>query len=530
MIRSLIVGALLVSFVVPSFATADVPHALRFANADDIATLDPVLSAETTVGLLSQLTMAYLVRYDARNRPIPELATAIPSRRNGGISRDGKTITWHLRHDARWSDGVPFDAADVAFTVAAVANPANNVVSRDGFDDIERVETPDRYTSVFRLKKPYAAFLPRFFGSPPGNPCILPRHILASATTINDAAYNALPVGIGPFRYVAWRRGDAVEMAANPAYFRGRPKLDRITYEIVPNETTALTRLQAGDVDLLVNLKAIDVPRARLVPNATLVSEPSYRFVALAFNASRPVLADANVRRALEMAVDRPTLVEKADHGLGVVAQSFVPPQYAGYRPIPLVPYDPSGARELLDRSGWKPGPDGIRRKGGNSLRVELDTVTGAYPLDVELLRTWWSQIGVALDTRTFDPKIFYQPGTGIVFGGGFDATIYSIQNFPFVYPSLIFACNRIPPNGLNLTRFCDPALDALMSDYESTYDARRSERELETVAARVSASTPLVVLEYAPTVIVETQRVVGFHPNAVTFFDDMLDVDVRVP
>lgn len=92
MIRRL-VAATMAALLGPSIAFAAGPHTLRFTNADDVTTLDPVLSAETTVGLLSQLTMAYLVRYDARNQPIPELVTVVPSQRNGGISADGRTIT-----------------------------------------------------------------------------------------------------------------------------------------------------------------------------------------------------------------------------------------------------------------------------------------------------------------------------------------------------------------------------------------------------------------------------------------------------
>ncbi len=528
MMFRIVAMAIVVFFACSCDCGASTPHELRFANSDDITTLDPVLSAETTVGLLSQLTMAYLVRYDRSNRPIPELATEIPTKRNGGISADGKTITWHLRRDAVWSDGAPFDAYDVAFTVATIRNPANNVVSRDGFDSIDRVQTPDRYTSVFRLKKPYAAFLPRFFGSPPGNPCILPRHALDSQPTINTAPYNALPIGIGPFRYVSWRRGEAIRMEANPTYFRGMPKLRRIDFEIVADAGTALTRLAAGDVDLLMNVKPVDVARARTIPDATVVRRPSYRFVTLAFNTSTSILRDTIVRRALQLAVDRDELVRKVDGGLGTAQQSFVPSGYVSYRKIALPRFDIARAEAMLARDGWTLGPDGIRRKNGAPLEIDLDTVAGAYPQYVELIRAWWTELGVSLQTKTFDPKFFYQPQTGVVFGGRFDATIYSIQNFPFVYPSLIFACDRIPPNGLNLTRYCDAGLDALMRDYESTYDTERQQSDLASIAQKVSDDVPLIVLTYADNVFVFRSGVERFAPNGITFFDDMMDIDVR--
>src|SRR5947209_20404822 len=98
--------------------------------------------------------MAWLVRYDRTNRPVPERATAVPSRANGGVSADGKTITYHLRRDAKWSDGAPFTAEDVKFSVGVVLNPANNEGTHLGFDQIQRVDTPDPYTVVFHLIRP----------------------------------------------------------------------------------------------------------------------------------------------------------------------------------------------------------------------------------------------------------------------------------------------------------------------------------------------------------------------------------------
>lgn len=510
-------------------ARADIPdHELRFANADDITTLDPALSAETTVGLLSQLTMAYLVRYDRHNRPRPELATTVPSLANGGISADGKTIVWHLRSDAKWSDGIPFGSKDVAFSVAAMQNTANDVVSHDGFDLIERVDTPDPNTAVFHLRRPYAAFLPRYFGSPAGNPALLPQHLLGALPDINKAEYNALPVGIGPFRYVSWHRGDSIEMEANPHYFRGLPKLHKIVYKIIPDENAALTQLQTGEVQLLVNVNPNVFPRAQTIESASVVRRPSYRFVHLDFNMSNPILQDRAVREALRLATDRESLVQKSNHGIGVLAESFVPPRYADYEPLPFVSFDPARANALLERAGWKRGPDGIRAKDGRRLRLEFDTVTGAYPQYVELLRGWWGDVGVELNTRTYDPKAFYAQPSGILFGGKFDATIFSIANFPFVYPSLIYACDRIPPNGLNALRYCNKKLDALMTEYESSYDPGLARRDLNAISRIVADDVPTIVLNYAESIFVFDKHVRDFEPNVVTFFDDMMKVDVR--
>ncbi|GAC1521759.1 MAG: hypothetical protein NVS2B8_02130 [Vulcanimicrobiaceae bacterium] len=180
------------------------PHVLRYATAEDITGLNQDLAQQAVVNYLSQLTAAWLFRFDKNNRPLPELATVVPTKANGGVSADGKTITYHLRRNVKWADGAPFSAQDVKFSFDVVNNKANNVTSRDGFDLITKIDTPDAATVVVRLREPYSLFIPTFFTTAGANPCVLPKHLLGSLPNINQAPYNNLPVGIGPFEYVAW--------------------------------------------------------------------------------------------------------------------------------------------------------------------------------------------------------------------------------------------------------------------------------------------------------------------------------------
>ncbi|HZT13049.1 MAG TPA: ABC transporter substrate-binding protein [Candidatus Baltobacteraceae bacterium] len=128
------------------------PHVLTISDAGDPNTLNPHLGQSAPVANLSEMTMAWLVRWDERNRPYPELATEIPTRENGGVSANGLTITYHLRKGVRWSDGAPFTADDVVFSANVVNNPANNEAAR--FDQVLRVDEPDKYTVVFSSQKP----------------------------------------------------------------------------------------------------------------------------------------------------------------------------------------------------------------------------------------------------------------------------------------------------------------------------------------------------------------------------------------
>ena len=279
------------------------PHVLTIADGGDVATLNPHLAQSAPVANLSEMTMAWLVKWDERNRPYPELATEVPTKANGGVSRDGRTIIYHVRRGVTWSDGAPFDADDVVFSTAVVNNPANDEAAR--MDEIEKVDEPDKFTVVYHLKKPYSLASAAFFSSCCANPCLLPKHVLAKYPNINHVPYNDLPIGIGPFVFERWDRRRRVVLTASPRYWRGRPKLDKIVYEIVPDRDTLLAQLRTHDVDLWYQFGGAYLARIQQLPGYRVLRQPSYAYDHIDFNLSHRTLADANVRRALRLAVDR---------------------------------------------------------------------------------------------------------------------------------------------------------------------------------------------------------------------------------
>ena len=148
--------------------------------------------------MIGSLTGSYLTRYGARGAIVPDVAAIVPTFGNGGISRDGRSITFHLRRDVRWQDGAPLTARDLVFTYDAIANPSNSVPSRDGYDHVAGVHASDLYTVVVRLRQPYAPIIPNFFGGD-SSYTILPAHLLAGYASLDRAAYNAAPIASGPY-------------------------------------------------------------------------------------------------------------------------------------------------------------------------------------------------------------------------------------------------------------------------------------------------------------------------------------------
>ncbi len=507
------------------------PHMLRYATAEDIEGLNPHLTSQLTVAYMSSLTMAWLLKSGAHNEPVPELATAVPSKANGGISADGRTITYHLRRGVKWSDGAPFDADDVVFSIKTVQNTANNEVGRDGWDLIDRIGEPDKYTVVLHLKKPYSTYAYTFFSSMGANPCVLPKHILGSLPTINDAPYNALPVGIGPFRYVAWHRGDSVEMEANPNYFRGLPKLTRVIFKIVPDRNTVLTQMQSHELDLWMPVSANYYDRVKSIPGDEVLRQPSFTYDHLDFNLSHPVLADPAVRQALRYALDRETIRLKVRHGLGALSDNIFGPNHPDYHPIPLAPFDLAKAKAILDRAGWKPGPDGVRVKNGLRLNLAVAVPSGTPDTDaiVELIRTTWSQAGASLDVRHYPSNLYFALAAdhGILYSGLFDVALYAWSLDSSGDVSNIFGCDSFPPAAQNITRFCDPVAQRAMDAFKLEYEPAKRKPYDVTVTDRIAEQVPEIVMDIRDAIFAYNSDLKNFHPNAVDPFDNMMEVDI---
>lgn len=508
------------------------PHVLRYADAEDVAGLNPHLIQQTALGFMASMTMAWLLKAGPDNRPVPELATEVPSKANGGISADGKMITWHLRKDAKWSDGVPFDADDVVFSTNVVNNPKNNEVSRDGWDLITKIDEPDKYTVIYHLKKPYASFWPTFFGSAGANPCILPKHILGKLPTINNAPYNNLPVGIGPFKYESWKRADSVTMVADPLYFRGRPKLDKVIYKIIPDRNTLITAMQTGEVDLWPLAAPAYIERLKALKGFTTFKQIGFYFNHLDFNLTHPAVKELAVREALRYAIDRQTLRDKVGHGVGILQESPISPANPAHdAAIKRIPFNIVKANKLLDDAGWVRGADGIRAKNGTRLSLDFASSTGSPDTDtqIELIRGWWKQIGVKLNRKNYPVQLLFAPLSqgGIVYSGKFDVIVFAWGGDPIGDLSNLYECSQIPPNGQNDPRYCNPRVDQALEKFKGLYDEKERQPYSNFVQEQLVKDVPTIVMSVREDLFTQNIDLKNYHPNALTEFDDMQNVDI---
>jgi peptide/nickel transport system substrate-binding protein len=508
------------------------PHELRFTSSEDLVGLNPMINSQATLSLLSSLTMAYLIKTDPTSlATVPELATEVPSLANHGISRDGKTITWHIRHGVKWSDGAPFDADDVVFSTKLILDPRTNVVTHEGWDRIKSVEEPNKYTVVYHLTSPYASFAYTYFSTGGANPAIVPKHLLAGKD-INRDPYNSLPVGAGPFKYGAWKRGDSVVLVPNPNYFRGQPKLRRVVYEIVQDRNTVLEQMRTHELDLWIPTAAHYVNDLKKVDGLTIVMIPGFFYDHLDFNTQHPVGKDPAVRRALRMALDRKTINEKIRFGLFELGESFVPPAAKLFHlDIPMTRFDIAGANRVLDGAGWVRASDGVRAKNGVRLSFDFATATGTPDADseIELIRNSWKQIGVDLQVKHYPASLLFATASegGIVYGGKFDLVVFAWGGDPHQDPSNIYGCDRFPPNGQNDARFCDPSVEAAIRRGSVEYDDAKRVAGLHFIQQRLYDDASVIILDTRREIYTYNDDLKGWHPNPIAPFDNMLNVDI---
>jgi peptide/nickel transport system substrate-binding protein len=485
------------------------------AQQREPASLNPALENGVSSTEWGELLFQYLVKYDDRGRLIGDAAAAVPSLQNGGISRDGLTITYHLRHGLRFADGAPLTARDCAYSVDAINDPANSPQSRFGYDVVRAAEARGDDTLVLHLTRPFAPLLTIVL-APQGFP-ILPAHIVSRFHDFNQIAFDSAPIGSGPYVVVKWVHGDRVELRANPYYYRGRPAIARLDVRFVPDANTAINLLRTKEIDgYFSDVDYGNYPILAQIPGVRVTKTPMNAVGALIFNTQDPVTRDPRVRRALALAIDIPATMRKTyrgavstrDAGRGLFIWAY------DRRAYPDVGYDPVQARTLLEQAGWKLGSDGVRHKDGKPLDL-LFILQAATPGDAVIgnaVTQYERSVGAELTLKAFNVTQFVAPANlgGPVYGGKFQLALYPFVNGDDPDTTDQFACKNVPPRGYNKSRICDPNIDRLLAQGQSTYDPDRRKAIYARLEALLRDELPIVLLYQRPEVDAFTDRLRG--------------------
>ncbi|MDP9017974.1 MAG: peptide ABC transporter substrate-binding protein, partial [Candidatus Eremiobacteraeota bacterium] len=502
-----------------------IPGVLRIAGRQDPDNLNQLLGTQTVDTDLAMFWSGFLFNWSDENHLVPELAEREPTLKNGGISKDGLSVTYHLRRGARWQDGAAFSADDVIFTWQQMLNPQNLIVSREGYDVVSSIDRRDAFTIVVHLKRRYAPFVSSFFTMANHSDFILPKHLLAKYPNLNRVSYNEHPIGTGPFRVTSYERGSKIIFVANDNYWRGPPKLRRIEYNFIPSDQTSLALIQSHQIDMFYRAPETMAATVRDIPGTRVNLSSFTRFADLGLNASTPALHDVRVRQALAFATDRNALIEKVTHGIAIPGDTDQPPFFWAYNPhAKHYPYDLAAAATLLDASGWRMGDHGIRIKNGEPLTLTLVGFTGsgtASSAEV-LVQEQWRRAGIDLAIKNFPSSQLYATKGmgGIEQSGKFDVAFENWANGTDPDESILLGCLMVPPAGWNIYHFCNASLDAAERTGSSNYDPAVRRAAYARVQAIAAAQLPFIMLWYQRQLDVVNTDLKNYKPaHAVTPF-----------
>jgi peptide/nickel transport system substrate-binding protein len=372
--RRLVLAFLLLLLVPAAARGQDGNRILRIGWAQDPATLNPFVGLDEEDYSVWAMNWDLLVNFDPQTlEPAPGIA------KTWDVAPDGRTVTYHLDPDAKWSDGKPVTSADVKWSLDVLGG--NGALFTGYTSNVKSISTPDAETVVIHAKKPDARFVGGLFVY------ILPKHVWGSVPvkSLTGSYKPKLPlVGSGPYITTEYQRGRIVRMHRNPS-FRGAPgPYSEVQWIKYGNQDAVERALSLGEIDLVREVSAAGFARLGKQPNIATRRAPTPGYTQLSFNSCpkticpdakyNPAVQDTTVRQAIAFSIDRPKLQAIATRGTSFVAYGVLPSFYKSFYTKPTQPYDydPAKARQMLDAAGWKPGSDGIRRKDGQELRFDL--------------------------------------------------------------------------------------------------------------------------------------------------------------
>lgn len=398
--------------------------------------LNPHLSQGTKDYIAARACTEPLLTVDNDGNLAPVLAAEVPSRQNGGLSQDGKAVTYKLKPGVKWADGQPFTADDVAFTFEFISNKESSAVTAGTYANVESVQAVDPQTVKITFKEPTGGWYVPFVG---GNGQILPKHIMKDfvGAKSREAPLNTKLLGTGPYMVEDFKPGDLVIYKPNPNFReQGKPFFERIELKGGGDPTTAARAVfQTGEYDYSWNLQ-VEAPVLQdimnggkgdlLNPGGSGVEQIYFPFMdnTKEVNGERgapgtqhPFLKDIKVREAMALAIDRQTIVKQlyGDGLLGEVTSNILTTPSNLRSKNTTAEFNIEKANKILDDAGYKRGGDGIRvTPDGIRMKVVFQTsINSLRQKEQAIVKDGWQKIGIETELKSVDAGVFFSSDPG---------------------------------------------------------------------------------------------------------------------
>lgn len=394
-------------------------------------------------------------------------------------AKDSLSIAFHINPRARWHDGQPVRASDVAFTYAVDKDPKTATQLSAILANVDSVTVRDSLTAVVwyhkRTPEQFYDFVYQVY--------VFPEHVVSGIArdALRSSDVIRRPIGTGRFRFVQWVPGQRIELIADTANYRGRAKLDRMILSFVTDPGVAITQLLTGQADFYENIPVPALPTIDSSATVRAIRYPGLGFAYMGMNmrdpkranAPHPLFGDRSVRRAFTMALDRQAMLRNVFDTLGVL----------GYGPfartlmdttVAQIPYDRGHAAALLDSAGWRAGADGMRAKGGRPLAFGLlvPTSSATRMRYAVLIQEQLKAVGARVDIESADISAFISRTAA----HNFDAALHGTGSDPSrAAVKQNWGTESIGPGGQNADRYSNPTFDATVDSAVAAFDPARA-------------------------------------------------------
>jgi peptide/nickel transport system substrate-binding protein len=320
----------------------------RVGLESDVVTLDPPMFTDVYSNYVSSQIHETLFEVNHEMKIVPLLAEKLEQ-------PNDTTYLITLRKGVKFHNGEELTADDVKFTYTRVMDPAtkspraNNLT--DAIESADKIEAVDKNTVKITLKSPFAPFLERMTA---GALQILNK----KAVDAGGADYAHKPVGTGPFKYVEWKTGEYAKLERHADYWGEKAKLDKVTFRPIPDANTRMAELESGGIDYLMQIPFEEIASVKQAGKFDVQVVDAINISYMAYNTQKAPLNDANLRRAMNYAVNKQEIFDTIYAGLGAVAVTPLNPSNWAHNPnVEPYKYDPAKAKELLAKSAYKGEP-----------------------------------------------------------------------------------------------------------------------------------------------------------------------------
>lgn len=467
---------------------------LVVARFPDLVTCNGALSTDVTASEIMGNIHDSLVRQNGSFEVVPELATS------WSVSEDGKTITFKLRDDVKWHDGVPFTSADVKFTYENIISKLHARGRINIGDALESVETPDDYTAIFHMKEPRSTLLWQINGS---ESPIVAKHIFEGQDlTKGDAATcKTLPIGTGPFMASEYIPGESMTVVRNPDWWgtkgtywgAGQPYLDSIVYTFIPDVTARVNCLETGQCGYvgMLMFPENEVERFKNMPGRDVNYDCTVQQIGVTnrygLNLRNEILKDKRVRQALSLALDRDAINQQVYFGNGTPSATFVPPGHPWYSPSAdkYLKRDLDTANKLLDEAGYPKKADGTR--------FELNLVTDTRSTQSDLGKAFQlmlADVGVKVNLEILEfpamtEKVYMQHDFDVWAG------VNGVGADPF--GTFLATANIGDALFNNSAGYSNPEMDELISQFRQEFDLAKQNEIMHKMVDIASEDVPYI-------------------------------------